>query len=63
MAVKCNQFLYGDDTCLVFQSKNLKGIEKQLNEDFANICDWLVDNILSIHFGCMFLSCHVRVSE
>ena len=38
MAVKCNLFLYADDTCLVFQSKNVKDIEKQLNEDFANIC-------------------------
>ena len=40
MAVKCNLFLYADDTWLVFQSKNVKDIEKQLNEDFANICDW-----------------------
>ena len=39
MTVKCNLFLYADVTCLVFQSKNVKGIEKQLNEDFANICD------------------------
>ena len=37
--------------CLVFQSKNFKDIEKQLNKDFANICDWFVDNKLSIHFG------------
>ena len=51
MAVKCDLFLYADDTCLVFQSKNVKDIEKQLNEDFANICDWFVDNKLSIHFG------------
>ena len=51
MAVKYNLFLYADDTCLVFQSKNVKDIEKQLNEDFAHICDWLVDNKLSIHFG------------
>ena len=39
MAVKCNLFLYAENTCLVFQSKNVKDIEKQLNEDFANICD------------------------
>ena len=26
-------------------------IEKQLNEDFENLCDWFVDNKLSIHFG------------
>ena len=51
MAVKCDLFLYADDTCLVFQSKNVKDIEKQLNKDFANICDWFVDNKLSIHFG------------
>ena len=36
MAVKCDLFLYADDTCLVFQSKNVKDIKKQLNEDFAN---------------------------
>ena len=51
MAVKCDLFLYADDTCLVFQSKNIKDIEKQLNKDFANISDWFVDNKLSIHFG------------
>ena len=51
MAVKCDLFLYADDTCLVFQSKNVKDIEKQLNENFANICDWFVDNKLIIHFG------------
>ena len=51
MVVKCDLFLYFDDTCLVFQSKNVKDIERQLNEDFANICDCFVDNKLSIHFG------------
>ena len=51
MAVKCDLFLYANDTCLVFQSKNVKDIEKQLNEDFSNICDWFVDNKLSIHFS------------
>ena len=51
MAIKCDLFLYVDDTCLVFQIKNVKDIEKQLNEDFANIRDWFVDNKLSIHFG------------
>ena len=46
-----NISLFADDTCLVFQSKNVKDIEKQLNEDFANICDWLVENKFSIKFG------------
>ena len=51
MAVKRDLFLYADDTCLVFQSNKVKDTEKQLNKDFANICDWFVDNKLSIHFG------------
>ena len=48
MAIKCNLFLYADDRCLVFQSKNVKDIEKQLSEDFGNICHWL--NKLNIRF-------------
>ena len=51
IAVKCNLFLYADDTCLAFQGKNVKDIQKQLNEDLAHICDWFVGNKLSIHFG------------
>ena len=50
-AVKSNLFLYADDSCLVFQGKDVTEIEKQLNEDFTNICEWFVDNRLSIHFG------------
>ena len=41
-------FLYAHETCLVFKSKNDKDIENQLNEDFANICDWFVENKVSI---------------
>ena len=44
-------FPYADDSCLVFQGKNVIEIEKQLNWDFTNICEWFVDNRLSIHFG------------
>ena len=50
-AVKSNQFLYADDPCLVFQGKDVIEIEKQLNRDFTNICEWFVDNRLSIHYG------------
>ena len=49
-AVKCDLFLYADDTCLVCQHKDINKIENQLNEDFCNICDWLVDNKLNICF-------------
>ena len=49
-AVRCNLFLYADDTCLVCQHKDINEIEKQLNKDFESTCDWFVDK-LSIHFG------------
>ena len=49
--VKLNLLLYADDSCLMYQHKDIAIIEKILNEDFENICDWFVDNKLSIHFG------------
>ena len=50
-AVKCNLFLYADDTYLVCQHKDINETEKQIGKDFESICDWFVDNKLSIHFG------------
>ena len=44
-------FLCADDSCLVFQGKYVKEIEKKLNGDLTNICEWFVDNKRSIHFG------------
>ena len=37
--VKCDLFLYADDSCLVCQNKDINEIEKQLNVDLSNICD------------------------
>ena len=31
--------------------KEVVEIERVLNNEFENICDWFVDNKLSIHFG------------
>ena len=50
-AVDCDLLLYADDSCLVFGDTNVNEIEKQLNKDFNSLCDWFVDNKLSIHFG------------
>ena len=50
-SVDCDQFLYADDTCLLFQHKDLERIKEELTKTFSNICDWFVDNKLSIHFG------------
>ena len=50
-AVECELLLYDDDTCLMFQHKDITEIELALNESFSMLCDWFVDNKLSIHFG------------
>ena len=43
--------LHADDSCILYQHKEIDEIEKQLNKEFENIYDWFVDNKLSIHFG------------
>ena len=35
----------------MYQHRDVEEIEKQLNKDFENICNWFVNNKLSIHFG------------
>ena len=50
-SVSCDLLLYADDSCLVYTGKDIDNIETQLNNDFNSICDWFVDNKLSIHFG------------
>ena len=50
-AVNFKLLLYADDTCLIFQHKDVKVIEKQLDGNYSSICDWFVANKLSIHFG------------
>ena len=42
--------LYAGDSCPVFQHKNVTEIETHLNNDFRNLCEWLLVNKLSIHF-------------
>ena len=49
--VKCELLLYADDTCLIYQGRDVVEIEKNLTENFNILCDWFVDNKLSIHLG------------
>ena len=49
--MECDLFLYADDTCLLYQHKDLDQINKELPKCFCDIFDWLVNNKLSIHFG------------
>ena len=50
-AVTSTLLLCADDSCILYQHKDVVQIEKRLNEDFENLCNWFVDNKLSIHFG------------
>ena len=43
--------LYTDDTCIYYQHKNVQEIEAILNKEFSSLCEWFIDNKLSIHFG------------
>ena len=52
-AVKCNFFLCADDASLVCQHDDINEIEKQLNKDSESICDWFVDNKVSIQFDTL----------
>ena len=47
----CDVRLYADDTCISYTHKNISEIELKLNIDFNSLCDWFVDNKLTIHFG------------
>ena len=50
-AVSSDLLLYVDGSCLVFQHKHVTEIETHLNNDFSNLCEWFLDNKLSIYFG------------
>ena len=50
-AVKSELLLYADDTCLIYMGKDIQKIEEQLNSDFTSLCEWFIDNKLSVHFG------------
>ena len=50
-AMKCDLFLYVDDTCFTFEHENVKNIKDQLNFSFSSLCERFIDNKLSIHLG------------
>ena len=50
-AVNCDLFLYADDSSLDYQLKDVKERERNLNKNFSDVCNWFVDNKLSIHLG------------
>ena len=47
--VHCNIVKYADDTVLFITHQSVGEIEKLLNEDFHNVCQWLEENELIIN--------------
>ena len=67
-AVHSDLFLYAEDSRLIFQHIDVQIIEHQLNKVFANLCEWFVDNKLSIHFGedrtkCILLGSKLKLKN
>ena len=50
-AVDCDLLLYADDSCLISRDTDVERIENNLNRNFNSLCNWFVENKLSIHFG------------
>ena len=44
-------YLHVDDTCIFYQHEDVKKNENVLNKEFSSLCQWFIDNKLSIHFG------------
>ena len=43
--------LHADDRCIYYQHRDIQKIENVLNKEFSSLCEWFIDNKLSIHFG------------
>ena len=50
-SVDCDLLLYADDYCLIFAGPDIQTTEEHLNRNCNSLCDWFVENKLSIHFG------------
>ena len=59
-AVKCDLFLYADDSCIVCQHKDINEIQKHLNEDFSNSIHFGEDKTKSIFFASKFKRKNVK---
>ena len=44
-------YIYVDDICIWYQDKDVEKIEKVLNKEFSSLCEWFLDDKLSLHFG------------
>ena len=64
-AIECELLLYADDSVL-FTHKNIIIINDQTNRAFNSLCEWFVDNKVSIHFGsqfCLLVKVKIKVGK
>ena len=47
----CELFLYADDSALLMSHKHQSTIESTLSSELSSVNNWLIDNMLSLHFG------------
>ena len=48
--LSAGSYLYADDTCIFYQHENVKIIANVLNNEVSSLCQWFIDNMLSICF-------------
>ena len=39
--------LYADDSCILYQHRDVVKIEKRFKEDFENLCNWFVTQFVT----------------
>ena len=50
-SINCDLHLCADDSALLVSSKNIGGIERELERELCNQSKWLIGNRLSLHLG------------
>ena len=50
-AVKCDLYLYADDSALMVSDKKINVIESKLEDNLLALSIWLEENKLSLHLG------------
>ena len=55
VAVKCKLILYADDSALLVAGKNCAIIQQRLSSELESICEWVIDNKLSLRQNQLYL--------
>lgn len=47
----CRMFMYADDMCLAFASKNITEVQQGIQEDFDSVTKWAHDNCIILNLS------------